>query len=503
MARRKWWIAASVVVTVALVAFVATALYIALPTKAASGKNAYAQPRWWAKYQVVSAKNFTPLPNPGPHSSVKVGANINVSNEPGPQSETNIAINPANPKQIVAGSNEIFRLPMRGYFSSDGGATWGGVDLPLPPAIGTNGYDFGSDPGVAWDLHGNVYYSYIVVFFGAGGGVNGSEMAVARSADSGQTWTPTYFNFQTGSAQFNDKPMITVDNNPSSPHEGTVYVGWDYATGGNGSSSSSNFILVSHSTDHGVTFSAPVPASDTSAGPKGGIGADPFVAPDGTVHVAWLDYRNGGINESSSNDGGLTFGPTHLISATNLTFDIAIPAENVRGALVYPSCAADRSSRANRGTLYCVWMDLTASNGTDIFLARSMDGGASWSAALRVNDDATGVANDQFNQWLAVDPTNGSVSMSWQDTRNDPAHQSTDVYYARSTDGGLSVSANVKVTTAMSNETCCGANLGDQYGDYGGIDAYGGVAYPFWTDRRVGGSVDGYEETYTAAVTAK
>ena len=44
---------------------------------------------------------------------------------------------------------------MRGYFSSDGGATWSGVDLPLPPAIGTNGYDFGSDPGVAWDLHGN------------------------------------------------------------------------------------------------------------------------------------------------------------------------------------------------------------------------------------------------------------------------------------------------------------------------------------------------------------
>jgi hypothetical protein len=146
MARRKWWIAASVVVAVALVAVVATALYIALPTKAASGNNAYTQPRWWAKYQIVSASNFTPLPNPGPKSSVKVGANINVSNEPGPQSETNIAINPANPKQIVAGSNEIFRLPMRGYFSSDGGATWGGVDLPLPPAIGTNGFDFGSDP---------------------------------------------------------------------------------------------------------------------------------------------------------------------------------------------------------------------------------------------------------------------------------------------------------------------------------------------------------------------
>jgi len=45
MAHRKWWISASVVVTVALVAVVAAALYIALPTKAASSKNAYTQPR--------------------------------------------------------------------------------------------------------------------------------------------------------------------------------------------------------------------------------------------------------------------------------------------------------------------------------------------------------------------------------------------------------------------------------------------------------------------------
>src|SRR5689334_13816138 len=188
MARRKWWIAASVVVAVALVAVVATALYIALPTKAASGNNTYTQPRWWAKYQVVSASNFTPLPNPGPKSSVKVGANIDVSNEAGPQSETNIAINPANPKQIVAGSNEIFRLPMRGYFSSDGGATWGGVDLPLPPAIGTNGVDFGSDPTLAVDTSNNVFYGYIVVFFGNGNGINVTAMAVARSTDGGKAY---------------------------------------------------------------------------------------------------------------------------------------------------------------------------------------------------------------------------------------------------------------------------------------------------------------------------
>ena len=49
------------------------------------------------------------------------GSNIDISNECGPQSETFITINPANTRQLAAGSNEIFRLPMRGYFSSKGG----------------------------------------------------------------------------------------------------------------------------------------------------------------------------------------------------------------------------------------------------------------------------------------------------------------------------------------------------------------------------------------------
>src|SRR6516164_1357766 len=105
-----------------------------VPVKAADGVSSspYSTPRWWAKYQVVSQPGFVPSPNPGISQSVSVGTNIDVSNEPTPQSETSIAIDPNNPSQIVAGSNEIVRLPMRGYFSSDGGQTWGGVDLPLP-----------------------------------------------------------------------------------------------------------------------------------------------------------------------------------------------------------------------------------------------------------------------------------------------------------------------------------------------------------------------------------
>src|SRR5207248_9688213 len=90
-------------------------------------------PSWWNKYQSL-VKNGA-ISSGGPSSSLSVGTNVDVSNECGPQSETYIAVNPSHPRAVGAGSNEIFRLPMRGYFSRDGGSSWGGIDLPLPPPL--------------------------------------------------------------------------------------------------------------------------------------------------------------------------------------------------------------------------------------------------------------------------------------------------------------------------------------------------------------------------------
>src|SRR6266542_458130 len=161
-----------------------------LPSVALAQKSSTHNPTWWDKYQYIASNG--PTSGGAPTSSVSFGANVDLSNECGPQSET-------------------FRLPMRGYFSSNGGTNWGGVDLPLPPAKGSNGIDFGSDPTLAFDTRGNLFYGYIVVFFGTGAGVKGSEMAVARSTDGGQSYPAvTFFSFESGSNHFNDKPMITT-----------------------------------------------------------------------------------------------------------------------------------------------------------------------------------------------------------------------------------------------------------------------------------------------------
>lgn len=459
----------------------------AAPVLAAKpGSSPYANASWFQKYLTVSA-NATSLcdGNTGTVPQQTFGTNVDASNECGSQSEESIAINPANTQNVIAGSNEIQRLPMRAMFSMDGGATFTGVDLPLPPARTKNGFDFGSDPGVAFDSAGNAYYSYIVVFFGAGGGINGTAMAVAHSTDGGATWAATYFAPETGSGQFNDKPMITVDG--GSAHHDRVYVAWDHATGNSSSTKNGNDVLLSFSDDGGGTFSEPSSVSGPFTGKTGGIGADPYVTADGTLHVAWQDYAHGTIEDAASTDGGLTFSAPHSI-ATVGGFAFNVAAQSSRGALVYPSCGSFGT------TLYCSYMD-GSDAATNVFVAKSTDGGVSWTSTQLPS------GGDQFNQWLAVDPSDGSVNVAYYDTGT---HGATSTIYtlARSTDGGATYSTTA-VASAPTDETCCApsVNLGNQYGDYEGIAALDGTVRPVWVDRRQDVIDLGLrEEVFTTAV---
>ena len=451
-----------------------------------AGTNNPNNPTWWDKYQYL--KHNAPLGESGKTTSITFGDNVDVSNECGPQSETYITLNPSNPRHLAAGSNEIFRLPMRGYYSSNGGTIWGGVDLPLPPPIGTNGTDFGSDPSLTFDTRGNVFYGYIVVFFGNGAGVNGTEMAVARSTDGGKTYpTVSFFGFEGGSNHFNDKPMITADKNLASPYRDNVYIAWDAAAGG----SIGGGVRFATSRDNGATFTTV--RVDDPKGPGHSIGASPAVGPNGEVYVSWNDYATNAIVFNRSFDGGTTFGTPVTISDKTLPFDYAVPAESFRGALVYPSLDVDRSAGPHRGRLYASWMDLTAAATTDIFLSYSDDRGATWSQPQPVTDRLA-FKVDRFNHWLSVDPVTGYVTVSFYDTRNDNTglRYMTDTYLAISKDGGQSWNApDIRVSNVSSNEhdcgglfPCSGINYGNQQGDYEGVVSYNGVSYPVWTDSR-------------------
>lgn len=89
--------------------------------------------------------------------------------------------------------------------------------------------------------------------------------------------------------------------------------------------------------------------------------------------------------------------------------------------------------------IYVAWVD-SRGGGSDVFFALSTDGGLSFSANVRVNDIPTNFQNEPD---VAVDPE-GLIYVIWTDGRNS-ATTGPDIYYANSTDGGLSFNPNLRV----------------------------------------------------------
>src|SRR5256885_6476487 len=196
-------------------------------------------------------------------------------------------------------------------------------------------------------------------------------MAVAKSTDGGKTYPfVNFFSFENGTNHFNDKPMITTDTNASSPFRDNIYIAWDAASGG----STGGGIRVATSTDHGANFATT--RADDPSGPGRSIGASPAVGPNGELYVAWNDYIANTIAFNRSFDGGKTWDEQSVVSSKSIPFDIRIPAESFRGALIYPVLDVDRSTGPHRGRLYCSWTDLSPVGATDIYLSFSDDKGA-------------------------------------------------------------------------------------------------------------------------------
>jgi hypothetical protein len=334
-------------------------------------------------------------------------------------------------------------------------------------------------------------------------------MSVARSTNGGKSFPlTTFFDFSGGSDHFNDKPMITADANPASPFRDRVYIAWDAASGGSGGGG----VRVARSSDHGVSFVST--RADDPGGPGRAIGACPFVGTNGELFLAWNDYAANTIAFNRSFDGGVTWDAQRVVASKVLPFDIAVPAEFNRGALIYPACDADRSKGAHRGRLVCSWTDLAGNGTTDIFTSFSDDKGTTWSLPKAATDSLS-FAVDRFNQWLSIDPTNGVVNVSFYDTRNDTtgSRYMTDIYLSRSSDGAATYAPNVRASDVGSNEhdcnglfPCSAINYGNQQGDYSGLVAYGGVAHPIWTDSRRNQETSAsctrglMEEVFTASV---
>ena len=92
-----------------------------------------------------------------------------------------------------------------------------------------------------------------------------------------------------------------------------------------------------------------------------------------------------------------------------------------------------------------------------------------------MNSDPVHDGNDQFFQWLAVDPITGVVYVQFYDRRDDPANRKTRITLARSTDGGKTFANYAWTTEPFEAQTAF-------LGDYTWVTAYNNRVYGVWTE---------------------
>ena len=256
-------------------------------------------------------------------SNVKVNQNcLNVS-DPDLQgrgqanNESFISQDPFNRNHLVASDNDYVRGDgtCGSAYSLNRGRTWNNSTVPNsftrgPGANPRQYWQAGGDTSVAWDTRGNAYLSCQLFNRGLVASSDpdqSSSFVVFRSTgNDGASWN---FPGRYATASFDpagtagvleDKQLIAVDASKSSPFRDRVYVTWtEFAADGTA------YIYETHSSDYGETFSPRVLVSTNSAlcqntfgvpTPQGQCNenqySDPFTGPDGSLYVAWSNFNN-------------------------------------------------------------------------------------------------------------------------------------------------------------------------------------------------------------------
>jgi hypothetical protein len=384
------------------------------------------------------------------------------------EAETAIAIDPNNPLRILAasiGSPNAGPSVNQYYASLDGGQTWtqGGV-------AGQLNFQSSGDPSVAFCGDGTAYYASLILKNNLSSYRSG--IIVDSSTDGGVTWpdenrslvidrtTASFFDIT-------DKSWITCDTT-NSAFAGRIYLEYGEPQ------STTRVIKVKRSIDHGATWSAPVVVSDA----YGNIGAV-AIGPGGELYVSWAgdsgSQTSGPILFDKSTNGGVSFG-TDITAVPAMIYIANDPL--FRRSSIH-SMAVDRSNGPYRGNIYIAFSDLR--NGDpDILLVRSTNGGTTWSAPIRVNDDPAGSGADQWAQGLAVDPL-GRVIVTFSDRRRYVGTERYEVWGAISRDGGQTFDSNFLIGDTPSDVTS-----NTFLGDYDGVAATATRLYATWADQRPG-----------------
>ncbi|MBK9331967.1 MAG: hypothetical protein IPM96_06070 [Ignavibacteria bacterium] len=443
--------------------------------------------------------NNQPMYYNSPNGVTVVNPNIRVLPRQSPfsyQTEVIITRHPGNPLIMYGSSNAINNaggslfISEGAYVTTNGGTSWFGSDT-MKNTVGTILTGHGGDPGITIDKDGRFIISHL------GGGIKANY-----STNNGLNWSGDV-TIVTGSQ---DKNLTTTDDSPTSPFYGRSYTAWSRFT------ATSPPIAFSYTTNGGVSWSSAV---DVNVPPAGHYsqGVDLRTGPNGQVYLCWAapilasPYTEDYCGFAKSTNGGVNW------TVNNNVFDM----NGIRGNLLstnirvnsFPRIDVDRTCGPRAGWIYIVVSQKNlapAGTDADIVIHRSTDEGATWSAGIKVNQDALNNGKSQWFPAVRVDES-GGVNVVYYDNRGTTNTDTAEVYMSRSMDGGATWT-DMKVSDARFRPTSLALSgvAGGYQGDYIGITSAliegnpvngNQRIWPFWCDNRLGGF---QYQTYTAKV---
>jgi len=357
----------------------------------------------------------------GGSASLRAGTNFRIHPGTISQSEVFLVSSPLDRNTLFAACNTINFIPFfisEGvYASTDGGNTWQGSDTCKGEPIAYHG----GDPGITIDRNG----TFIIAR-------KGREPFVGVyshfSTDHGLTWSTQ----KVISTDDLERAALATDVNPASAYYGRTYATWvKFAT---------PVPLMFTYSDNGAQSWAP--PRQVNNPPNMCAGGDLATGPNGEVYLCWAGITDvspfkeiyGGFAKST--DGGQNWQVAENAFPMNGITGVLAEKKNIR-VNGLPAMAVDTTQGPRRGWIYIVTTQkglAPAGSDPDLVLYRSTDGGESWSAGIRVNQDALNNGKIQYFPNIHIDRY-GAVDILFYDDRTTTS-DSTGVFLARSTDGG-------------------------------------------------------------------
>jgi hypothetical protein len=381
--------------------------------------------------------------------------------------EPSLAVDPLDPTRMAIGWRQFdtttSNFRQAGVaFSADGGNRWTSVG-PLDAGV------FRSDPVLASDASGVFHYYSL--------GIPGGQYLcdLFRSTDGGQTWSgPT-------PARGGDKAWITADRSGGAG-DGHLYAEWSLFASCCGNA------VFARSTDGGATWPGPITVPGTP------IWGTLAVATDGALYVAGRDPNAAGFLVGKSTDAQLAGSAPSFdfVRSVSLGGNLASGGEPNPGGLLGQAWVATDPTDTQTVYLLCS-VDPPGPDPLDVRFARSIDGGQTWSASVRVNDDPAGTNAWQWFGTMSVAP-GGRIDVVFNDTRDSGQGNVSRLYYTSSSDGGQTWATNEAVSPPFDSHL--GWPNQDKLGDYYHMVSEAGVAHLAWA-----ATFNGEQDVYYTRIT--